>query len=189
MSKGSGQFIYASVVINFISDPNQHPARQLEIVLELDPSGSCTPFAQLDALYRHILSQVVDIEAAFLLLAYAIFARPPRARVYEGLPALPIGFGTMTTDEINVALAALTPVLTYDSAREMIIFLHASLPDFLVDQDRSQDYHLDKATWSAKISILLIRCMMEEVPIKLEGSYFAFLLDKQPVIGEHPAGC
>lgn len=40
LRKGSGQFIYASVVVNFISDADQHPARQLEIVLGLRPSGT-----------------------------------------------------------------------------------------------------------------------------------------------------
>ncbi len=37
MHRGSGQFIYAAVVINFISLPNQHPVQQLEIVLGLRP--------------------------------------------------------------------------------------------------------------------------------------------------------
>ncbi|KJA22774.1 hypothetical protein HYPSUDRAFT_118920, partial [Hypholoma sublateritium FD-334 SS-4] len=56
IAKSSGQFIYASVVINFISTPDLHPGQQLEIVRGLRPRGRLTPFAQLDALYRHIFS-------------------------------------------------------------------------------------------------------------------------------------
>ncbi len=134
MSKGSGQFIYASVVINFISNPNQHPARQLEIVLGLRPSGIFTPFAQLDALYRHIFSQVENIQAASLVLALEIF--PPYSYVHSQylhierterqLDALrgftsslapgrsPLSWTVFHNEpgfEIKAALAALTPVL------------------------------------------------------------------------------
>ncbi len=58
VAKSSGQFIYASVVIKFLSSPSQHPAQRLEIVQGLQPAGNDTPFAQLDALYRHIFSTV-----------------------------------------------------------------------------------------------------------------------------------
>ncbi len=52
--KSSGQFIYASVVINFISDPSSSPSARLEIIRGLRPKGRLTPFAQLDAIYCYI---------------------------------------------------------------------------------------------------------------------------------------
>ena len=73
VQKSSGQFIYSSVVINFVPSPRHHPARQLEIIRGLRPAGKLTPFAQLDVLYRHILSQIQDIDRTFLVLAWAIF--------------------------------------------------------------------------------------------------------------------
>ncbi|KJA20941.1 hypothetical protein HYPSUDRAFT_763649 [Hypholoma sublateritium FD-334 SS-4] len=57
VEKSSGQFIYASVVIGFISNPSSNPSVRLDIIRGLRPSGRLTPFAQLDALYRHILSR------------------------------------------------------------------------------------------------------------------------------------
>ncbi len=57
-NKLSGQFIYASVVMNFICFPRSYPAHQLDIIrdLRLLPVLA-TPFAHLDALYRYIFSQ------------------------------------------------------------------------------------------------------------------------------------
>ncbi len=75
VAKSSGQFIYASVVMHFVCFPRCHPARQLEIVRGLRPSGRATPFAQLDALYRHIFSRVEDIDLTTTLLAYIIIGQ------------------------------------------------------------------------------------------------------------------
>ena len=72
VDKSSGQFIYASVVVKFISMPSSNPSKQLEIVRGLRPAGRTTPFAELDALYRHIFSHVDDIAIALKILAYAI---------------------------------------------------------------------------------------------------------------------
>ncbi|KJA13077.1 hypothetical protein HYPSUDRAFT_50020 [Hypholoma sublateritium FD-334 SS-4] len=173
LQKASGQFIYASVVIKFISDPNQHPAQQLEIVLGLRPSGSLTPFAQLDALYRHIFSRVVDIEATSLVLAWEMFT--PKKESYRHATCIPDVFssweadtacGSMTNAEIKVALAALTPVLTYTDYGG-IRFLHASLPDFLLDQKRSQAFYIDQAAWCTKLSILTLRRLINKTPSEL----------------------
>ncbi len=43
VNKSSNQFIYASVVIKFLSSPRLHPVRQLEIVRGLWPIGKLTP--------------------------------------------------------------------------------------------------------------------------------------------------
>ncbi len=80
MHKASGQFIYASVVLKFISAPDQDPAQLLEISHGLRPSGTLTPFAQLDALYRYIFSQVADIQTVSLILAWQIFTGDTRSR-------------------------------------------------------------------------------------------------------------
>ncbi len=72
VDKSSNQFIYASVVIKFISSPRLHPVQQLEIVHGLRPAGHLTPFAQLDALYQYIFSQVHDVPHATEILAVAI---------------------------------------------------------------------------------------------------------------------
>ncbi|KJA22785.1 hypothetical protein HYPSUDRAFT_638364 [Hypholoma sublateritium FD-334 SS-4] len=142
--KSSGQFIYASVVVNFISTPDLHPGQQLEIVRGLRPCGELTPFAQLDALYRHIFSQVRDIEGTSRILAWSILSQ------YKDLSFCAEFFELQEAD-VFVALASLKSVIDYEHGP--IHFLHASLPDFLLDRTRSQEFYIDRATWSTRLSI------------------------------------
>ncbi|KJA20361.1 hypothetical protein HYPSUDRAFT_43257 [Hypholoma sublateritium FD-334 SS-4] len=144
IDKSSGQFIYASVVINFVSSSRNHPAQQLDIIRGLRPAGNSTPFAQLDALYKHIFSEVQNIDHVFLILAWAMFETSGYSpRLYE--------FSGMKDDDLCVLLADLTSIIVYENGN--IAFLHASLPDFLLDRTRSQDYYLDKKFWCTQLSI------------------------------------
>ncbi|KAF9471636.1 hypothetical protein BDN70DRAFT_887887 [Pholiota conissans] len=55
VQKSSGQFIYASVVMNFVSTPHTLPSTQLSIIENIRPRGATDrPFANLDALYKYI---------------------------------------------------------------------------------------------------------------------------------------
>ncbi|KJA13276.1 hypothetical protein HYPSUDRAFT_209677 [Hypholoma sublateritium FD-334 SS-4] len=143
VTKSSGQFIYASVVIKFLSSPRQHPAQQLEIIRGLRPVGKLTPYAQLDALYRHIFSQVENLDQACLILAYYIFGGTGHLADIE--PIFSICFDTI--------LADLTSIVNYNSVKKTIYLSHASLPDFLLDSIRSQCYYLDKRSWCTRLSI------------------------------------
>ncbi len=78
VTKSSGQFIYASVVVKFVSDPRSNPYEQLEIVRGLRPSGNLTPFAQLDGLYRHIFSRVQNISRATQILVHVMLSNEPK---------------------------------------------------------------------------------------------------------------
>ena len=131
----------------FLSSPRHHPSRQLEVVRGLRPAGALTPFAQLDALYQHIFSQVQDIERTMSILAVAIFTSFPFLHHVEEMLH-------MSSDDIYVALADLSSVVTCSWGR--IVFLHASLPDFLLDRARARSYHMDRATWSARLSIMFL---------------------------------
>ncbi len=142
VDKSSNQFIYASVVIKFLSSPRFHPVWQLEIVRGLRPIGKLTPFAQLDTLYQHIFSEVYDIAFVTEILAVAILGNT-KGYIWDELD--------ITKDDIAVALADLTSVLSYE--KEKITFLHASLPDFLLDESRSQQYYIDKGFWCEQLAI------------------------------------
>ncbi len=70
VSKSSRQFIFAAVSIKFISTPDENPAAQLKIILGLRPVETSNPFAQLDALYVHIFSNVKRKNMTSLVLAW-----------------------------------------------------------------------------------------------------------------------
>ncbi|KAF9477295.1 hypothetical protein BDN70DRAFT_789012, partial [Pholiota conissans] len=70
VTKSSNQMVYASVVIRYISSPRANPAHQLKIIRNLrlrDPSAE-HPLAPLDALYRHIFSQVKRLDKVLDIL-------------------------------------------------------------------------------------------------------------------------
>ncbi|PPQ90206.1 hypothetical protein CVT25_001696 [Psilocybe cyanescens] len=60
--KSSGQFIYASTVVKYVASLHHQPTHRLEVVLGIQlPKAGDSPFAELDALYRHILMGVEDV--------------------------------------------------------------------------------------------------------------------------------
>ncbi len=144
VGKSSGQFIYASVVIDFVSSSRHHPALQLDIIRGLRPVENSLPFAQLDALYKHIFSQVNDFERTSFLLAWKIFVN-----------SFPSEIGCFSPNEVSALLVDLASILKYEAGR--ITFRHASLPDFLLDQKRSEEYYFDKQLWCTKLSICCLR--------------------------------
>ncbi|KJA20958.1 hypothetical protein HYPSUDRAFT_763836 [Hypholoma sublateritium FD-334 SS-4] len=133
VEKSSGQFVYASVIVKFASMPSPNPATQLDIVRGLRPAGRTTPFAELDALYRHIFSQVKDIAPALRLLAYNILGSVTYVK-------RAFYFFDIREDEAESIFAPLASVLSYDAETARITFHHTSLPDFLKDKERPQEY-------------------------------------------------
>ena len=136
--KSSGQFVYASVVVKFLSMPSYHPSKQLDIIRGLHPAGRVTPFAQLDALYQHILSRVEDLQLVLNLLAYRIFSNT------VSLPVISHFFDLSLADT-QTALAPLVSLVDISFSGNLfpkclIFFRHASFPDFLKDETRSKEY-------------------------------------------------
>ena len=110
---------------------------------------------QLDALYQHIFSQIQDIDRTSALLACALWSDREFWRTFGTDPIL---------DDAPVLLTVLSSVLVYKKGR--IHFLHASLPDFLLDQTRSQGYYLDRTYWCTRLSI---ECFSRISPVNTSG--------------------
>ncbi|KAF8171704.1 hypothetical protein BJ912DRAFT_1047510 [Pholiota molesta] len=139
--KSSGQFIYASVVINYISSPRNNPAALFDIVrgLRLPHPPSQNPFAHLDALYRYIFSQVEALDNVLDLLATIFIAE----ETY--IPAIEGAFG-LEEGGLAVCFADLSSVIEcqpHTERRPIIKFLHTSLSDFLLDKMRSERFYID----------------------------------------------
>jgi len=152
VQKSSGQFIYASTVIKYIKSLRHRPDHRLDIIQNLRPRASEAdmPFAQLDALYTHVLSSVEDIDTLLHVFAVYIYQREQGYRVstefIEKLCLLEHG-------TIEALLSDLTALVTLKVAEDddsqtqegqsYINFLHASLTDFLLDHSRSKQYYID----------------------------------------------
>ncbi|KAF8185114.1 hypothetical protein BJ912DRAFT_905278 [Pholiota molesta] len=115
VAKSSGQFIYASVVINYVSSPRGNPAHLLEIIAGIrsrDPSSQ-NPFAHLDALYQHIFSQVEALDKVLDILAYLLITKSSDINLIEGAFQLEEG-------GIEVCLADLAAVIKYNPLHSMM---------------------------------------------------------------------
>jgi len=147
--KSSGQFIYASTVVKFVSSRRHRPNHRLEIILDLRVKGKDLPFVELDALYRYVLSSVeettttVDIIATALTLTYGAH----KAALTDILDLSP--------GDIKLHLIDLGSLVEYGEYNYLNI-LHASLGEFLFDESRSQELYVEHRSIHTKIAQALL---------------------------------
>ncbi|KAF9058212.1 hypothetical protein BJ165DRAFT_1314023, partial [Panaeolus papilionaceus] len=55
IERASGQFVYAATIIKYIKDLRGHPTERLDAILKYAVPSDDRPYADLDALYLHIL--------------------------------------------------------------------------------------------------------------------------------------
>ncbi|KAF9473171.1 hypothetical protein BDN70DRAFT_966568, partial [Pholiota conissans] len=158
VEKSSNQFIYASTVIKYISSPRTHPAQRLKVILDLRLLNPLSehPFAHLDSLYRHIFSQVENIDQVLDILAYHIIS----TRLQYGFTVIGLErIFLMEPDTLPILFLDLTAVVQFKhdgSGSLQLSFLHASLPDFLQDPVRSQQYFLDLDKYCNKLLCMVL---------------------------------
>ncbi|KAK1218685.1 hypothetical protein PQX77_018583 [Marasmius sp. AFHP31] len=160
VNRSTGQFIYVTTVIKFLSTGKVPvtPQQRLEVVLRAEPVlNSASPYPDLDQLYSQILyfcqndgrklqqvlqlivSPIDDLKLpkTFTLLGSRPMV-PTSAVAIERL--LDLGQG-----EVTALLSGLHSILHIpEDHTERLFVLHASFTDFLLDRNRSGDYHVGK---------------------------------------------
>ncbi|KAF8189399.1 hypothetical protein BJ912DRAFT_903477 [Pholiota molesta] len=161
VATSSGQFIYVSIVIKYISQPDAYPPIQLDIINGLKPRDPSMehPLANLDTFYSHIFEQVEKnkIRDALGILAFPLLAKESRVDLIEWAYGFPSG-----EFKVQASLANLTSVITCKGKPPLIDFLHASLPDFLLDKSRSGEYHIG-SDHSTRLACDLLKLPTEPV--------------------------
>jgi hypothetical protein len=130
IKKSSGQFIYASTVLSYVSSIRHKPMDRLDIVLGIRPPQKDLPFAELDALYMHILAGVEDVELVLEILSFLFLGFERRLSDVEQFLSLQPGDAELYLGDLSS--------LVNIGADETIHVLHASLQDFFVDSTRSK---------------------------------------------------
>ncbi|CAA7268563.1 unnamed protein product [Cyclocybe aegerita] len=147
VQKASGQFVYAAVVARYVKSVRHLPPERLDIVLDLRPPDRDLPFAELDSLYKHILSRAEDIDLVLKILGIRIAMQrdsfAPHIHVIERIVALKEG-------SVLVALSDLHSLVECDDNGQIKIH-HSSLPDFFLAPHRSGSYHIDIPAMHEKI--------------------------------------
>ncbi|KJA19264.1 hypothetical protein HYPSUDRAFT_894535 [Hypholoma sublateritium FD-334 SS-4] len=179
VSKSSGQFIYASTVIKYISAIRASPSRQLDVILGIrEARSNDVPFAEIDALYTYILSSVQDralmSDILALMMGYFSYSDEPCS-----LSSISWFLGVDQEDVAMIfsSLASIIRLTNIDPRVDnpadlmdsdyYVQLSHASLSDFLADQNRSGRFHIDEAQYYARLArIGLKRICSDEVSSK-----------------------
>ena len=144
-----GLFIYASLVMKYIESDDDQPQDQLkDILTSTAPAGADPndlPFAQLDAMYAHILSKVLprNQQKVHNILNWMILGNNYNLPLeyYDKAKSLnncDLLFG-LSSGETWTLLKDLTSVIDISDAKcyEGLKFFHASFRDFLTDPSRA----------------------------------------------------
>jgi hypothetical protein len=134
--KAGGLFIYAAMVINFLSPVGHYPQQRLDLLL----NETSNVGADIDQFYRLIIATSENPGLHCRMLASII-------RLVQPLPLSDLQeLFHADKESLAVMLEAFSPVILNppDGLGNVEIY-HASLNDFMKDRHRSQGYHVDDA--------------------------------------------
>jgi hypothetical protein len=115
---------------------------RLDIILGLRPPQRDLPFAELDALYTHILSGMEDIEHVLEILSIIFFCDIGGSK-WHLMPLLIEEFLSLQPGDVELYLGELNSLVNFDSNGDIRI-LHASLTDFFVDPTRAKMFWINR---------------------------------------------
>jgi len=174
VEKGSGQFIFASVVIGVVDDPSSalSPQERLDLVLEVTKRDDLRPLERLDLLYVTVLSQIPEADRAEVLRILSLIVAPGwmardlrcTLKFLDALFCSPSG----TTQH---RLCHLHFVLKFpDHDGNPMSAQHATLGDFIFDKARSErfGFHIDR-TQLVEDVVVRIATSLQSNPEKMAG--------------------
>lgn len=136
--KSSGQFIYAKTVMEYLESDQHRPQQRLEAIFGLRPPFKHLPFAELDALYTHILFTAAENPTQVLnILVFAALYPALRMDVIETMLRLEPG-------DVKLILSGLGSLVRILDEHNLFILLHKSFEDFIFDPHRSKELSIDR---------------------------------------------
>ena len=169
-TKSSGQFIYASTVMKFIESHHHRPSDRLDIILGVSKSENDAPFAELDAVYHHVLSNIAPHNRekvmevlTFLILTSEVYIRD--REFYNHRPRTIERVLRYQQGDLYIYLLDMQSIVHVPepSCIEELRFYHASFPDFLWDQSRSREHFIDIGKAHAHLTICWWRYWEDQV--------------------------
>jgi len=156
--KSSGQFIFASTTVKYVGgDPHKLPHHRLDVIRSLRPpkGEKDMPYADLNSLYHHVLSNVNDIEAMKQILGVLLILNPLIESKSGCVRCIDTAyrmdkFLLWELGETKACLSRLASIIECASSQsghrpldgDRIHILHASLSDYLLDPSRSNQFYL-----------------------------------------------
>ncbi|OCH90173.1 WD40 repeat-like protein [Obba rivulosa] len=149
-----GLFVWASVACDFIlNGPDQDPVAQLETIVSADPAERAKAESSLDALYLAILRRrPIDRDAfRYVIGSILTLGEPLSPRDLDKLlelnnvtTYLTLVDGTkLHLTSCQGLVASLASILRSDGPDRPTRIVHASVFDFFVSRERSQEFYID----------------------------------------------
>ena len=153
--KSSGLFIYASTVVKFIGDEHAIPDKQLEVVLSIADRPNTRIHADLDQLYKQVLSASPDLDQLKWVIGAIILLR---------IPLSPPELACLLSMEVAPLLLVLQPLHSIISIPPnpdagTLKSFHLSLHDFLTSRERSGIYFIDLSLQHADLA----KCCLKRI--------------------------
>ncbi|KAF9527150.1 hypothetical protein CPB83DRAFT_856836 [Crepidotus variabilis] len=164
VENSSGFWIYATTVTKYVDYAADNPMRALQVVLGLR-SSSRRPLDQLDALYRGILTASrVDAQVLHDILYVVAGYNDLGMSHWQGLNSVPPtdlmveDVLSLEAHDVELALVDIRSLIAFNQVAKrghwvatddngrgpnMVIFHHKSFTDFLFDDHRSREFHVD----------------------------------------------
>ena len=174
VAKGSGQFIFAAIVIRFVGNTliAVSPQKRLDMILENVLNDKLKPLELLDLVYVTVFRAVPEeeledvLQLVGLVLLPADFKKSPR--VLDAVLCLEPG----TTENRLRYLHSFLKVPS--SPDEVIAPLHATLGDFVFNHRRSDsfDLHLNKTQFHQGVILRILKeSMVHPASERLNGMF------------------
>ena len=141
VKKSSGQFIYTATVVRYVESPRHRPQQRLAAILGLRPPFEDLPFAELDALYTHILIGTGNLSITTNIMVLLALYEEIIPSDIDRLLGLEVG----EAEVVLCDLGAIVGQKHYVGGPTAAILLHKSFGDFLFDSHRSKDFSKSRA--------------------------------------------
>ncbi|KAM6491556.1 hypothetical protein JOM56_012948 [Amanita muscaria] len=162
VSKSSGNFIFPSLVIRFVSDEDCDPEVLLNIVRNLTPRGNMSPFASLDELFLEILKRQRDQDFVKTFLALLI----GRSSInQDNLHKDDATLMNVSEKDLHAKLRRMRSLLKFEP---FIDVYHKSFLDFLQDPSRSGQYHVSNQGGLKRYLELIVYSVVRHISMAIE---------------------
>ncbi|KAF9058280.1 hypothetical protein BJ165DRAFT_122102 [Panaeolus papilionaceus] len=204
IKRASGQFVFVATIIKYIKDLRGDPCERLEAILKHAIPSDDRPYADLDALYLHILRQTKYPKLVHQILAFRITTTKFWGKIPDIdsrnylriLLSLPYSVHTLLIDLqsiMNCDKYGMQFMGYLDRDRPYPpVFRHASLLEFLLDPHRSEEFYVDIPSMDKELYETALRhlCAPAEPDLAVadeEYIIYCFLILLQTRTSHHPS--
>lgn len=189
LARNAGKlFIYAATTVRYIYPDDDTAADsnarlQTMVAMNFDrPSreGPSLQYAELNQLYNIVLASALnhkrledtELENMRRVLWTVVCAREPMSVQTLGLLL------NLTDQQVSSALQPLRSVLHVSEGSDAVSTLHASFPDYMFDQSRSDRFHCDEHQHNEFLARCCFEVMKEKLRFNICNLESSFMLDE-----------